>query len=111
MTIKITECEGTDAGRSLLRDLAKYECLRDWVQALVDRTAEYIPLDCHVIVDEEHAFWLYQAGQLFRDQADACLRRLERRSESSQRLPRDHGFVHADMFEAELFISLINVEE
>ena len=26
MTIKITECEGMDAGRGLLRDLAKYEC-------------------------------------------------------------------------------------
>ena len=111
MTIKITECEGTDAGRSLLRDLAKYECLRDWVQALVDRTAEYIPMDCHVIVDEGHAFWLYQAGQMLRDQADACLRCLKRLSESSQELPWDHGFVHADMFEAELFISLINVEE
>lgn len=37
MNIKITECEGTDAGRGLLRDLAKYECLRDWIQALVDR--------------------------------------------------------------------------
>ena len=111
MTIKITECEGTDAGRGLLRDMARYECLRDWVQALVDRTAEYIPLDCHVIVDEGHAFWLYQAGQPLRDQADACLRRLERLSESSQELPRDHGFVHADMFENELFISLINVEE
>lgn len=111
MIIKITECEGTDAGRGLLRDLAEYECLRDWIQALVDRTAEYIPLDCHVIVDEGHAFWLYQAGQLFRDQADACLRRLKRRSKSSQRLPWDYGFVHADTFEAELFISLINVEE
>ena len=93
MTIKITECERTDAGRGLLRDLAKYECLRDWVQALVDRTAEYIPLDCHVIVDEEHAFWLYQAGQLFRDQADACLRRLKRLSESSQQLPWDIGII------------------
>ena len=111
MTIKITECEGTDAGRGLLRDLAKYECLRDWVQALVDLTAEYIPLDCHVIVDEGHAFCLYQAGQLFRDQADACLQHLKLCFESSQRLPRDHGFVHADMFEGELFISLINVEE
>ena len=38
MTIKMTECEGTDAGRGLLRDLAKYECLLDWVQALVDRS-------------------------------------------------------------------------
>ena len=111
MTIKITECEGTDAGRGLLRDLAKYECLLDWIQALVDRTAEYIPLDCHVIVDEGHAFWLYQTGKLLRDQADACLQHLKLCSESSQRLPRDHGFVHADMFEGELFISLINVEE
>ena len=111
MTIEIIECEGTDAGRGLLRDLAKYEYLLDWIQALVDRTAEYIPLDCHVIVDEGHSFWLYQAGQLLRDQADDCLRRLKRRSKSSQRLPRDHGFVHADMFEGELFISLINVEE
>lgn len=32
-------------------------------------------------------------------------------TDAGRGLPRDYGFVHADMFEAELFISLINVEE
>ena len=32
-------------------------------------------------------------------------------TDAGRGLLRDHGFVHADTFEGELFISLINVDE
>lgn len=108
MVIKITECECMDSGRRLLIDMANYEILLDWVQALVNQTASYIPLDCYVIVDATHKFWLYRGGELDHDDSEACIRCLKRRSKLSQRFPRDYGFVHADMFERELCISLIN---
>ena len=107
MIIKIMECEANYNGKDIFADLVEYDTFFDWVKALIDGTANYTPLDCWVRIDENTVFSIRSAGQLSQEDADACLGILRRMPKRMQQFPSDKGSVKADMFEHELFISLI----
>lgn len=107
MTIEIQECNGFCSGQSLFQDLGKYETVQDWVEALTKQDAEFHPLDCFVSTDGKNRFGVMIAGQVSTQILNDLRMAFESVPDDLLRIPTDTMKVTADIFERELFISLV----
>lgn len=107
MTIEIQECNGFCLGQSLFQDLGKYETVLDWVEAMTKQEAEFYPLDCFVSTDGKNRFGVMIAGQVSTQNLNDLRAVFESVPEDLLRIPTDTMKIEADIFERELFISLV----
>ena len=107
MTIEIQECNGFCSGQSLFQDLGKYETVLDWVEAMTKQEAEFHPLDCFVSTDGKNRFGVMIAGQVSTQNLNDLRSAFEFVPEDLRLIPTDTMKVTADIFERELFISLV----
>lgn len=107
MTIEIQECNGFCSGQSLLQDLGKYETVLDWVEAMTKQEAEFHPLDCFVSTDGKNRFGVIIAGQVSAQNLNDLQAAFKAVPEDLQLIPTDTMKIEADIFERELFISLV----
>lgn len=107
MTIEIQECNGLCSGQSLFQDLGKYETVLDWVEAMTKQEAEFHPLDCFVSTDGKSRFGVMIAGQVSTQNLNDLRAAFKVVPEDLLRIPTDMMKVTVDIFERELFISLV----
>lgn len=107
MTIEIQECNGFCSGQSLFQDLGKYETVLDWVEAMTKQEAEFYPLDCFVSTDGKNRFGVMIAGQVSTQNLNDLRAVFKSVPEDLLRIPTDTMKIEADIFERELFISLV----
>lgn len=107
MTIEIQECNGFCSGQSLFQDLGKYETVLDWVEAMTKQEAEFHPLDCFVSTDGKNRFGVMLAGQISTQNLTDLRAAFESVPEDLLQIPTDTMKIRADIFERELFISLV----
>lgn len=107
MTIEIQECNGFCSGQSLFQDLGKYETVLDWIEAMTKQEAEFHPLDCFVSTDGKNRFGVMIAGQVSAQNLKDLRAAFKAVPEDLLQIPTDTMRVTADIFERELFISLV----
>ena len=107
MTIEIQECNGFCSGQSLFQDLGKYETVQDWVEAMTKQEAKFHPLDCFVSTDGKNRFGVMIAGQVLTQNLNDLRTVFEFVPEDLLWIPTDTMKIRADIFERELFTSLV----
>lgn len=79
----------------------------DWVEAMTKQEAEFYPLDCFVSTDGKNRFWVIIAGQVLTQNLNDLRAAFESVPEDLQQIPTDTMKIEVDIFERELFISLV----
>ena len=107
MTIEIQECNGFCSGQSLFQDLGKYETVPDWIEAVAKKETAFCPLYCFVSTDGRNRFGVMIAGQVSTQNLTDLRAAFESVPEDLLQIPTDTMKIRADIFERELFISLV----
>ena len=79
----------------------------DWVEAMTKQDAEFHPLDCFVSTDGKNRFGVIIVGQVSTQNLNDLRAAFKVVLEDLLRIPTDTMKVTADIFERELFISLV----
>ena len=87
--------------------MARVESVLDWVEAMTKQEAEFYLLDCFVSTDEKNRFGVIIAGQVLTQNLNDLRAAFESVLEDLLRIPTDTMKIQADIFERELFISLV----
>lgn len=87
--------------------MARVETVLDWVEAMTKQEAEFHPLDCFVSTDGKNRFGVMIAGQVSTQNLNDLRAAFKAVLEDLLRIPTDTMKVTADIFERELFISLV----
>lgn len=77
------------------------------VEAMTKQEAEFYPLDCFVSTDGKNRFGVMLAGQVLTQNLNDLRAAFKSVPEDLLRIPTDTVKVTADIFERELFISLL----
>lgn len=107
MIIEIQECNGFCSGQSLFQDLGKYETVLDWVEAMTKQETAFCPLDCFVSTDGKNRFGVVIAGQVSTQNLTDLRAAFKAVPKDLLLIPTDTMRIQADIFEQELFISLV----
>lgn len=87
--------------------MARVETVLDWVEAMTKQEAEFHPLDCFVSTDGKNRFGVMIAGQVSTQNLNDLRAAFKAVLEDLLRIPTDTMKIEADIFERELFISLV----
>ena len=79
----------------------------DWVEAMTIQEAEFHPLDCFVSADGKNWLGVIIAGQVSAQNLNDLRAAFKAVPEDLLQIPTDTMKVTADIFERELFISLV----
>lgn len=79
----------------------------DWVEAMTKQEAEFHPLDCFVSTDGKNRFGMMIAGQVSTQNLNDLRAAFKSVPEDLPPIPTDMMKVMANIFERELFISLV----
>ena len=79
----------------------------DWVEAMTKQEAEFYPLDCFVSTDGKNLFGVIIVGQVSTQNLNDLRAAFKFVPEDLLRIPTDTMKIEADIFERELFISLV----
>lgn len=79
----------------------------DWVEAMTKQEAEFYPLDCFVSTDGKNRFGVMIAGQVSTQNLNDLRAAFKVVPEDLLRISTDTMKIEADIFERELFISLV----
>lgn len=107
MTIEIQECNGVSSSRDFLQDLGKYKTVPDWIEAVAKKETAFCPLDCFVSTDGKNRFGVVIAGQVSTQNLTDLRAAFKAVPKDLLRIPTDTMKIRADIFEQELFISLV----
>lgn len=79
----------------------------DWIEAVVKKETVFCPLNCFVFTDGKNRFGVIIAGQVSTQNLNDLRAAFKSVPEDLLRIPTDTMKVTADIFERELFISLM----
>lgn len=102
MKLIIKQCNHVDTG--LLKDLANYSDVYDWVNALIEQKCLYSPLDLRLWMGGK-SLVLIEAG-IVKEDVEKLLKRLSRFPKYHRKIPNDDLYIEANIFEKELYICL-----
>lgn len=105
MVIIMEECEAFEDNMRLLKDLAKYQYMDKFIQALVEGKTAVGGLDIGVTVGG-HSYRLRYGGVQNEDECNACIEALKHLPRGQRQIAQDSGYIRWDMFEHELYINL-----
>ena len=87
--------------------MARIEFGLDWVEAMTKQEAEFHPLDCFVSTDGKNRFGVMIAGQVSTQNLNDLRAAFKAVPADLLQIPTDMMKIEADIFEQELFISLV----
>lgn len=91
----------------LVETMVLVESGLDWIEAMTKQEAEFHPLDCFVSMDGKNRFGVIIAGQVLTQNLNDLRAAFKAVPEDLQLIPTDTMKIRADIFERELFISLV----
>lgn len=87
--------------------MEKYKTVPDWIEAVVKKETAFCPLDCFVFTDGKNRFGVMIAGQVSMQNLNDLRAAFRAVPEDLLRIPTDMMKIEVDIFERELFISLV----
>lgn len=87
--------------------MAQVGTVQDWIEAMTKQETVFCPLDCFVSTDGKNRFGVMIAGQVSTQNLNDLRTAFKFVPEDLLRIPTDTMKIRADIFERELFISLV----